>query len=191
MVHRWCLMTAGGRRADPARRLRHRRRTARGADHEPGTCQGLRRATRRSLTTGRLIVAGGAIHDSRHSSAVAPGVIGPTSGRVRWKRRLELRQRRVAQVENAIKALRGHGLGPHVLGRLRRQLLLPRSWPSLAFDGLSKDTPSYAGAPGLHEERARGVQRRSRPSDHRGTSASSDLHSTPCVDTTTHHRITH
>jgi len=141
MVHRWCLMTAVA--AEPI--LLGACGTA---DVRPGApttspapAQGLRRATRRSLTTGRLIVAGGAIHNSRHSSAVAPGVIGPTSGRVRWKRRLELRQRRVAQVENAIKALRGHGLGPHVLGRLRRQLLLLRSWPSLAFDGLSKDTP--------------------------------------------------
>lgn len=31
----------------------------------------------------------GAIHDARHSSAVAPDVVGPTSGRVRWTRRLE------------------------------------------------------------------------------------------------------
>jgi len=31
----------------------------------------------------------GAIHDARHASAVAAGVVGPQDGRVRWERRLE------------------------------------------------------------------------------------------------------
>lgn len=31
----------------------------------------------------------GAVHDARHSSAVAPDVVGPQSGQVKWERRLE------------------------------------------------------------------------------------------------------